>query len=63
MINRENNLNELIKWKDENVYNREFRSLEKIADNYPKHILTLDTVINGEVNGVKIVNIIDWLLD
>ena len=48
--------------KDEKVKERELRSLENIKDNYEKIILTMDKTINKDYNGIKVVNIIDWLL-
>lgn len=48
---------------DENVKKREIRSLESIADNYEKIILTMDKTINNDFNGIKVVNIIDFLLE
>ena len=45
------------------VRNRELRSLESIDDNYEKIILTMDRTINNDFNGIKVKNIIDWLLD
>ncbi len=47
---------------DTNVLTREVRSLESINDNYEKIILTMDKTINNDINGIKIINIIDWLL-
>ena len=47
---------------NEEVKNRELRSLENIEDNYEKIILTLDKSINNDYNGIKVINIIDWLL-
>ncbi len=47
---------------NEDVKTRELRSLESISDNYEKIILTMDKSINNDINGIKIVNIIDWLL-
>ena len=47
---------------NEEVKMRELRSLESIADNYEKIILTMDKSINKDYNGIKVVNIIDWLL-
>lgn len=44
------------------VKTRELRSLENIDDNYEKIILTMDKSINNDYNGIKIINIIDWLL-
>lgn len=48
--------------QDDTVRLREIRSLESIADNYEKTILTMDRSINRDFNGIKVVNIIDFLL-
>ena len=48
---------------NEEVKNRELRSLESINDNYEKIILTLDKTINKDYNGIKLINLIDWLLE
>lgn len=42
---------------------RELRSLENIEDNYEKIILTMDKTINNDINGIKIINIINFLLE
>ncbi|MCI8393822.1 MAG: ATP-binding protein [Clostridia bacterium] len=42
---------------------RETRSLESISDNYEKVILTMDKSINNDYNGIRIMNIIDFLLE
>ena len=47
---------------NEDVKTREIRSLESINDNYEKIILTMDKTINNDFNGIKVLNIIDWLL-
>lgn len=47
----------------EEVKTRELRSLENIEDNYEKTILTMDKPISNDYNGIKVVNIIDWLLE
>ena len=47
----------------EDVLNRELRSLESIQDNYEKIILTMDRSINKDYNGIKVINIIDFLLE
>lgn len=47
----------------EEVKMREVRSLESIDDNYEKIILTMDKTINNDYNGIKIKNLIDWLLE
>lgn len=48
---------------NEEVKYREIRSLESISDNYEKIILTMDKTINKDFNGIKIINIIDFLLE
>ena len=40
---------------------REYASLEQIRDNYPKYLLTMDYG-DGEQNGIKRLNVLDWLL-
>ena len=46
----------------EEVKEREIRSLESIEDNYEKIILTMDRPFSNDYNGIKVINIIDWLL-
>ena len=48
---------------NEEVKERGIRSLESISDNYEKIILTMDKTINKDYNGIKVMNIIDWLLN
>lgn len=45
---------------DENTRKREFESLEKINDNYPKYVLILDNWDYSQ-NGITHLNIIDFL--
>ena len=47
---------------NQDVKFRELRSLESINDNYEKIILTMDKTINNDYNGIKVMNVIDWLL-
>ena len=49
--------------KEESVRKRELRSLESIQDNYEKTILTMDKNISKDYNGIKVKNIIDFLLE
>ena len=49
--------------RDEKVLNRELKSLEKTGDHYQKTIITLDLDLEADYNGIKKINIIDWLLD
>lgn len=46
----------------ESTVEREFRSLESIGDNFPKHVLSMDSLDRGR-NGIIHRNIVDWLLD
>lgn len=48
---------------DEKVEEREKKSLLAINDNYKKVILTMDRVKNKQIEGIEVVNIIDFLLD
>lgn len=41
---------------------REFWNLEKINDNYPKIVLSMDEIFTWDYNWIKRINIIDWLL-
>ena len=48
---------------DENVLDRELRSLEAIKDNRPKYLLTLDThEKEADYDGIKKLNAYDWLM-
>ena len=47
---------------DESIKKREFSAYDVIVDNYPKYVITLDR-LNYEYNGIKHVNLIDFLLD
>lgn len=48
---------------DKNTFNREIRPLKLIEDNYEKIILTLDRYTLGNYDGIKVINLIDWLLE
>ena len=41
---------------------REVANLLEIKDHYPKYVVTLDELAAGNVNGVKIVHLADFLL-
>lgn len=49
--------------RDENTLQRELQALQKIHDHYPKYILTLDDDIETDYEGIKKINVIDWLLN
>ncbi|MDR1563976.1 MAG: ATP-binding protein [Oscillospiraceae bacterium] len=46
---------------DEKVQERELAPLLTVSDNYPKYLLSLD-FITGDYEGIKQINLIDWLL-
>ena len=41
---------------------REFGALQKIPDNYPKFVLSLDTLFGHDIDGIQRLNLIDFLL-
>lgn len=48
--------------RDNQTLQRELSSLEKISDHYQKFILTLDDEPEANYNGIRKVNVLDWLL-
>jgi predicted AAA+ superfamily ATPase len=48
---------------DENTLKRELESLQKITDNHPKLLLTMDEYIqNANYDGIRKLSVLDWLL-
>lgn len=47
----------------EDVRKRELLPLQKINDNYEKIVLSLDTGLDSSYDGIKSINVIDWLID
>ena len=47
----------------ESTFDREMKPLYAIQDNYEKIVLTLDKLTGGNYDGIKVVNVIDWLLN
>lgn len=47
----------------DSTYKREMDPLKSVRDNYEKTVLTMDRFGLGNDEGVKVVNVIDWLLD
>lgn len=47
----------------EETFERELRPLRGIQDNYEKIILTLDRFTLGNYDGIKVLNVVDWLLE
>jgi predicted AAA+ superfamily ATPase len=49
---------------EENTLKRELAPLRKVQDNYPKYLLTLDEIFgSADYDGIKKINVLDWLLD
>jgi len=48
--------------RDEKTLNRELKPLLKINDNYPKYLLTLDEDPEGDYEGVRRINVLDYFL-
>jgi hypothetical protein len=46
----------------ESTFEREMKPLKLIKDNYEKIVLTLDRFTLGNYEGIKVVNVADWLL-
>ncbi len=49
--------------RDKNTLERELSALESINDHYPKFILTMDIDPEVDYNGIRKINVLDWLLD
>lgn len=49
--------------KDEKTLERELRPIDNIADHNPKYLLTTDYTPYTSHNGIKQINVFDWLLD
>ena len=49
--------------RSETVRERELAPLRKIRDNYRKIILSTDTGLENEFEGIESLNVINWLLD
>jgi uncharacterized protein len=47
---------------DEKSFIREISAFDKIKDNYPKYLLTLD-YDKTNIHGIQKLNVIDWLLE
>ena len=49
--------------KNVDILKRELSALSKIKDNFPKYLITQDETLEKTYNGIKQINIIDWLLE
>ena len=47
---------------DSATVEREVRSLKALDDNYPKTIVTYDRYVLDDIDGIRVVGIVDWLL-
>lgn len=47
---------------DEMTLKRELASLQRISDQYPKYILTLDDDPSADYDGIKRINALKWLM-
>lgn len=43
------------------TFEREMRPLRSIRDNYEKTVLTLDRFSTGNYDGIRVINLVDWL--
>lgn len=48
--------------KNESVRERELKPLQKIHNNYKKMVIALDKALDDEYDGIKSIDIIEWLL-
>ena len=49
--------------RDEKILERELRSLNSIQDHYEKIILTLDEDPEADYDGIRRINVLDWLIE
>ena len=48
--------------ESEDVRKRELAPLQKISDNYEKIVLSMNTGMDSSYDGIKSINLIDWLI-
>lgn len=49
--------------RDEKTLEGELRPLQRTNDFYPKYLLTMDRDLEADYNGIRKINVIDWLLE
>ena len=49
--------------REEQTLERELKPLQRTGDYYPKSLLTMDRDLEADYNGIRKVNVMDWLLD
>ena len=47
---------------DESMRERELKPLRKIQNNYEKLVITLSKDLDDDYDGIRVENIVDWLL-
>jgi predicted AAA+ superfamily ATPase len=45
------------------IIEREFSALRNIKDNYPKYVISMDTIFGNDFEGIQRINLIDFLLN
>ena len=48
--------------REKSTLERELRPLQEVNDHYPKYILTMDIDPIADYNGIKKINVLDWLV-
>ena len=48
--------------REETTLARELKPLQKTGDHYPKVLLTMDNDLDADYDGIKKINLINWLL-
>ena len=49
--------------KEKETLERELNALDNISDHNQKYLLTTDYLPYTSYNGIKVINVFDWLLD
>lgn len=47
--------------QEESVKERELRPFTRVSDHYPRILMTMDRTIARDENGVRLLNVMDWL--
>ena len=45
------------------IIEREFSVLKLIKDNYPKYVISMDTIFGSDFEGIQRINLVDFLLN
>ena len=48
--------------RDDKVLERELKPLQKTGDHYPKYLITYDMDMEADYEGIKKINIVDWVI-